>query len=134
MGWQLWNVISDNNTHQKTLPKYADTAKRGTEFAGSYRIRPSTKTYPPENHTQKLNRENTPMHKNHYPRGNHTCTHTKIDPPENHLCAQNRPSKNNTKIITSKRLHYHPLVASHAPSQKEGVVLCASVGAIPIRL
>ncbi len=55
---------------------------------GSYRIRPSTKTYPPENHTQKLNRENTPMHKNHYPRGNHTCAHTKIDPPENHICAQ----------------------------------------------
>ncbi len=27
-GTKLWNVISDNNTHQKTLPKYADTAKR----------------------------------------------------------------------------------------------------------
>ncbi len=123
----VWNVISDNNTHQKTLPKYCKT---GTEFAGSYRIRPSTKTYPPENHTQKLNRENTPMHKNHYPRGNHTCAHTKINRPsrKSYLCTKTDPPKQyqNHNLQT---LHYHPLVASHAPSQKEGVVLCASVGA-----
>ncbi len=45
----VWNVISDNNTHQKMLPKYANTAKRTLKL-----LKLQNQT-PPQKHTlQKI--------------------------------------------------------------------------------
>ncbi len=97
---------------RKCYPKYAEVA----ESDPPQNI-PSRKSYPKVK-TEKIHHAQKSLPS----RKSYLRTHENRPSRKLYLC---------TKTDTPETIH-HPLVLqlSHAPSQKEGVVLCASVGAI----
>ena len=104
------------------------TLQKGHWSCWSCRIRPPTKTYPPENHIypKVKQRKYTHAQKSLPSRKSYLRTHKNRPSRKSYLCT-NRPSRKQYQIHNLQNITLPPPSLA-TPSQKEGVVLCASVG------